>query len=278
NFVFSGFHFNDRARGLQQGMQQTDASPALSNAMAQNFSSYITRQGNASPLPILFVNSTRMQDGKPGVFSTIKLHSLKTERIDICAQMNNKQDVTLACAVVNGARFPYLSPAGAMCDTSGHWQYFVDGGYFDNSGAGIVHELLHEVLGLMETPEYADIKQRVVIRVVHITNSEWGPGIEQGRLHHVNTMKNDLAAPFITLLGSYSMQTSVNDFRLKNYVQDHEGATDVYLKIPLLKEGESGEAFTMNWVISKHVRDKMDSRLDSAGFSTASQVIKKDFR
>ena len=43
----------------------------------------------------------------------------------------------LSTAVVMGARFPYLSPAGRINNS-----YYVDGGYFDNSGAGIVNEML----------------------------------------------------------------------------------------------------------------------------------------
>lgn len=279
NMIFSA-PFNDRAFGLQRSMQEVKGSKELSNAFASPFSKYVRTKNDQSQLPILFINSTRMQDGKPAVYSTIAMHKDYTERLDMCSEMPTDKDVSLAAAVINGARFPYVSPAGALKDKNGKYQYYVDGGYFDNSGAGITHELLQEVLRLLETDtSFEGKRNQIVMRVIHITNSEWSSLGYGGNLKKATTLKNDIAAPLVTIFGSYSMQTSVNDKRLENFLsrsQKHKDQT--YLSIHLLKDGEDGKNFTMNWVISDYIRKKMDERLKEKSFTEAAEVIKSDFK
>ena len=76
-----------------------------------------------------------MQDGRPGVVSTMKLdYNIFGRRLDVLDSLRPGEDVHLSSMVILGARFPYVSPAGRIRNN-----YFVDGGYFDNSGAGVVH-------------------------------------------------------------------------------------------------------------------------------------------
>jgi hypothetical protein len=57
--------------------------------------------------------------------------------------------ITLAQAVHNSARFPYISPAALVSTTNGEpWDYLVDGGYFENSGAATLNAMIAEILKL----------------------------------------------------------------------------------------------------------------------------------
>ena len=79
-----------------------------------------------------------MQDGNPGVVTNLTLDSATfNNRVDVIKLLDKKVDITLTSASILGARFPYLSPAGRIGRN-----YFVDGGYFDNSGAGVVQEMI----------------------------------------------------------------------------------------------------------------------------------------
>ena len=61
-----------------------------------------------------------MQDGRPGVISNIKIESSAFgKRIDVLGLLKKDTDMRLSTAVIMGARFPYLSPAGRIdADTS----------------------------------------------------------------------------------------------------------------------------------------------------------------
>jgi hypothetical protein len=232
------------------------------------------------PLPILCINTTRMQDGRPAVISTIKINEdsimkikehFFNNRVDVLSLVNEKKDLKLSSAVVLGASFPYLSPAGRIDtkkivkkDTTTkeitESEYFVDGGYFDNSGAGVVNEMIIGMMRLMkeDTAFLSRYAGKVKFFVLHITNDP-GAGDEE-TLGKVNPLTNDLAAPVKTLVGSYGSQTSVNDSRLENYMINNFG-TGHYTRINLYEKDDK-MSFPMNWVISRRVLDSMNARLE----------------
>ncbi len=172
--------------------------------------------------------------------------------------------MNLSTAVVLGASFPYLSPAGRIdhkpCDTCMvEPNYFVDGGYFDNSGAGAVFEVVFALQGMLDDPEFAAYKDKLDFTILHITNDP----VAEVKLEKVNPFTNDLAAPVKTLLGAYGTQTSVNDFRLKKYIAsmyDEEIGSGHYKHISLYRDKEKMD-YTMSWVISRYVLKAMDKRL-----------------
>jgi hypothetical protein len=244
-------------------------------------SEIMTQKGKQANLPILCINTTRMQDGRPGVISTINVHEdsiMNTKedffngRVDVLNLVNEKNDLKLSSAVVLGASFPYLSPAGRIDKTDtakkdkSKSEYFVDGGYFDNSGAGVVNEMIIGMMQLMieDTAFLSRYKNKLDFYILHCTNDP-NPG-EEPELKKVNPLSNDLAAPLVTLVGSYGTQTSVNDSRLKNYMINNFGPGH-YTRINLYKKDDKMR-FPMNWVISRRVLDSMNARLEG------SQVVK----
>ncbi len=234
----------------------------------------ITQKDQKTGLPILCINTTRMQDGRPGVISTINMQEYYfNQRVDVLSLLDEKKDLKLSSAVVLGASFPYVSPAGridarVLVKTATgkkektESQYFVDGGYFDNSGAGVVNEMIIGMKQLMkeDTAFLSKYDGKLDFRVLHITNDP-NPGGEPV-LEKVNPLINDLAAPVKTVAGNYGSQTSVNDSRLENYMRINFGPGH-YNRINLYKENDN-MIFPMNWVISKRVLDSMDARLEGS--------------
>jgi hypothetical protein len=260
----------DRAWALEHSMEKT-GDATLDRAVSRGFSNYLPYVKDALPnvrnaLPIIFINTTRMQDGRPGVVSNIDIDSIANgNRIDVLDSLAGGEDIHLSTCMVMGARFPYVSPAGRIRN-----QYFVDGGYFDNSGAGIVHEMLQEIEHLKQDTAFVNgtMIRKLRFYVLHITNTPFSISAPES----VHPFKNDLLAPLVTLAGSYSTQTDVNDYRLNNYI-DKYNRDSSHLIINLYREKKE-QSFPMNWVISSRMLDSMQVRTKQAALDTIIQRLR----
>jgi len=265
---------HDRADALAQSLEHApNEKDFLYNSFAIPFSYLITQKNDSSyKLPVFCINTTRMQDGRPAVISNIDIGDTSNyfnNRIDVLSLLvsNGKErDMKLSTAVVLGASFPYLSPAGRIdswtdssCERLSH--YFVDGGYFDNSGAGVVNEMLiamNNLNGMLKNePRLQKYANKLDFYVLHITNTD----VKKSKLHRINPFTNDLMSPVQTIMGSYGTQTLVNDQRLKNFLKSTYGNSSHYINIDLYADTTSLKKFSMNWVISDHQRARMDTNL-----------------
>jgi len=250
------FHLlNDRAAALEKSFQSTKKENEITRLMNLPFSALQLHHDSSCVKPLVFINCTRMQDGTPAVVSNINIEkNVFGKRIDVLKSLDSSQDLSVATAVALGARFPYFSPAGRIGN-----QYFVDGGYFDNSGAGVVHEMLldlHSMImdSIRSNPQHPYKKIR--FNVLHITNeTETEKSIEK-----THPLVNDLAAPVKTMLGSYARQTDINNLRLYKYLLEIYKGDTTYQSINLYKKGEE-EDYPMNWSISDQSLGRMNKRL-----------------
>ncbi|MBI5858025.1 MAG: hypothetical protein HZB42_10320 [Sphingobacteriales bacterium] len=275
----------DRGRALALALEKAPPKNCfLYDSLHTMFSSVITQQKDSLEhnynLPILCINVTRMGDGNPAVFSNIRIGSNVIEknyfnqRIDILDQLGESRDIKLSTAVVLGASFPYISPAGRIDysksvrndkkgrrELKSESQYFVDGGYFDNSGAGVVNEMIVALNNMLEKDEdfkdYRKYKDKLAFFVLHILNTD-PKNISKDPL---NSVTNDLMAPAKTMIGSWGKQTSINDERLKSYLSSLYGDNSHYKKIDLYDNPRSDFRYSMNWVISDKQLDKMNEAL-----------------
>ncbi|CAL1519314.1 patatin-like phospholipase family protein [Chitinophaga sp. MM2321] len=242
-------------------------------------SSFPAIKSGITVMPILCINTTRMQDGNPGVVTNLRLDSgIFNNRVDVLNLLRHDSDITITSGAILGARFPYLSPAGRIQN-----QYFVDGGYFDNSGAGVIQEIIRGIINIAEDDRrihgdtsalYQQIS-RLNFKVLHITNS---PVIPDGEaFQSVAPVKNDLFAPVLTIVGAYGMQTTVNDIRLSHFISDistYYNRKASYLQIPLYKDSlewqqdplrarfpDREPSYTMNWFMSDTTIRRIDKRL-----------------
>ena len=241
----------DRAAALEKSLEETKDGSGLDREMEASFSASM-----AKGLPALMINATRMQDGRPAVASTLRMDSgVFGKRLDILGMMDSSKDVRLGTMTVLGARFPYLSPAGRLGD-----DYYVDGGYFDNSGAGAVHEMLIELKRIVDSTLSKDTShfyRKLRFHIIHTRNS---PLVED-RARKVHPLVNDLLAPVKTLIGAYGTQTDVNNLRVVKYLQQINGGESTYISFNLYRPGER-DRYPMSWSISGVNRDSMDARLE----------------
>ena len=280
SYIFHFKWYKDRAAALEGSFEESARVPDTSRYQVPFYDNFSTFRAlgddNKIALPILFVNTTRMQDGNPGVVTNLKLDSgLFNNRVDVLGLLGPDQDISMASGAILGARFPYLSPAGGIANN-----YFVDGGYFDNSGAGVVQETLRGILNLMKDSSQSQSVlyrqlHRLHIKILHIVNSP--VDLDSMNLRPVPPIKNDLFAPVLTIVGAYDMQTTVNDNRLHNYVKDirkYSGVVAEDTLISLYKEYserpkdtlhrrfDKEPAYSMNWFMSDTTRRRIDERLE----------------
>ena len=171
---------------------------------------------------------------------------------------------------------PYLSPAGRIGDN-----YFVDGGYFDNSGAGVVQEMIRGIINIGKRDSmdngtgtlYQQVR-KLHFKVLHITNS---PVIlDSNNIKSEAPIKNDLLSPVLTILGAYDMQTTVNDERLINFINDINSFTNNkadYTQIPLYEDASEWKqdplskevviepSYFMNWFMSDTTLHRINNRV-----------------
>lgn len=247
----------DRAAALEFSMESVPLNKKMGKLMATPLSQIINAdQQQDNRLPILCINTTSMQDGRPGVVSTMKLdYNIFGRRLDVLDSLRPGEDVNLSSMVILGARFPYVSPAGRIRNN-----YFVDGGYFDNSGAGVVHEMVIELQRMISDSlqkDTAHYLRKLRFFVLHTTNSP----LEEAVLSKVHPLINDLAAPVKTLVGSYTNQTYVNNLRLLKYLLQINKGDTTYIPFNLYQQNEK-ELYPMNWVISDSTLRKMNKRLE----------------
>ncbi len=273
--MFGRLDIADRAAALEYALENgQDKTAILYEKFKTPFSAYIPSDSNQ--LPIICINVTRVQDGCPSVISNIKLDdNIFGQRVDILASLPGEKEMKLSTAVIMGARFPYISPAGRIGNS-----YYVDGGYFDNSGAGIIQEMILELNRMIKDSVAADPDRYSFLKhlsfyVIHSQNGY--PGSD---LHKIQPLINDVAAPVLTLVGAFGTQTSVNDWRLIKYLKDlHRETKDTgYYPMNLYSEINPNElsdtvVFPMNWAISDHYIKKMKDRLENIQVKTVIDMV-----
>jgi predicted acylesterase/phospholipase RssA len=278
NYIFHVSAAKDRAAALESSFEESSRNSDDSTYQVpfyDTLSKFTAIRDGRIYLPILFVNTTRMQDGNPGVVTNLKPDSgIYNERVDVLNLLDGNKDISLTSGAILGARFPYLSPAGRIANN-----YFVDGGYFDNSGAGVIQETIRGILNIEKEDSmangtlYPQIK-KLRFTILHIVNS---PVEKDSRdIVPVAPIKNDLMSPILTIEGAYDMQTTVNDVRLINYISDINrfgGHHANYNRISLYEDSaewshdplrarfDKEPSYAMNWFMSDTLLRRIDNRL-----------------
>lgn len=243
---------DDRAGALERVIENFGRDSA-SLDLTRPFDEVIQSDGE---LPMLFINTTSVRKGKPAVVSSVALDSTICSRIDVVGTLKGKSMMRYSTAFILGARFPYVSPAGQLLEEN-----YVDGGYFDNTGAGIVHEALQYLIPKMKAlartdTARANLYNRIQFRVLYISNSP----LKTSPVTSIHPLSNDLASPILTVLGTYSSQTDVNNLRLESFLRQADYCGKM-TPINLYQTPEDPD-LPMNWVISNYNLSKMNRRLE----------------
>jgi hypothetical protein len=165
---------NAALEGTFERMWNENAGFALGGGTEPGFlgARFAALPGSRIPLdlmPHFFLNGTDVGSGKRVITSTIRW-SLQDPLFPDSADFIRlaSRDVSMATAVTNSARFPFISPAGRFVSegpTQVAYQ-IIDGGYFENYGARTAWELARAI----EDLNAADPTLGVVPVVVVVSN------------------------------------------------------------------------------------------------------------
>lgn len=163
----------DRARALEYTVETSwkNATPGKcatcdANRMAEKALDMYGRVPPRNAVPHLFLNTTEAGTGQIIPYATVRVLQLATpfrgqaeidedsldstkpalsqiERLSLQDRMLD-DNIPLSTATIVSARFPYLTPAGSVGYSGGH---YVDGGYFENSGTWLVSGLVQNLIG-----------------------------------------------------------------------------------------------------------------------------------
>ena len=169
-----GALFNDRGRALTRAWEQAAQDQGLTS-LAEPFAAlYEHADGSLSTdVPALFFNSTTVGQGWRFIEDPFRpfADSPWTTAYDGSRWLDPR--VPLSEAVLNSARFTYLSPAGTL-QTAGATNsppitpatlQLVDGGYFENSGTTTLREIMQRL-----RTDAAKQGQPLRFVVLHISN------------------------------------------------------------------------------------------------------------
>ncbi|MEI9989079.1 MAG: hypothetical protein WDM86_03490 [Rhizomicrobium sp.] len=163
----------DRSRAIEYAIEGAWAKATTGNCglcdqsrMAENALNLYGSPASQSAVPYLFLNTTEAGTGRVIPYATVHLPGLATpfrdkaqidegafdnvkpapsqiERLTLQDRMVDDR-IPLSTAAVVSARFPYLTPAGRLSYSGGH---YVDGGYFENSGTWLLSGMVQYLIG-----------------------------------------------------------------------------------------------------------------------------------
>lgn len=261
---------HNRADALENAIAKSSADTLINGYFELPVSQVFDTTG---ALPILFINTTQVDNGMPGVISTVRLPD-RSQRQDVLSLVDSMGmhhgtgDLRLSTAAVLSSRFPYVSPAGKVFD-----RYYVDGGYFDNSGAGTVLEFISALNSFMTDTAQKEMlryRKHFTFHILHITNSEVIPRPS----NDIHPLTNDLLAPVLTLAGMQGSSTNIGNGMLiqafRQFNVDTANALIVYNLYDemwpdsLLRRGQFEDGYPMSWVLSDYQLDRMKDALTRA--------------
>ena len=98
-------------------------------------------------LPALIINGAREEDGRRILTSSLRFGPEVTpDGVDFY-QLSD-QDIRVSTAIVNGARFPIVSPGGTLMRQGRADGHVLDGGYFDGNGMVTLHDIAAAIMGI----------------------------------------------------------------------------------------------------------------------------------
>jgi hypothetical protein len=154
----------DRSRGLEEvwgrdwadTMARCAVNGDSTNPWIRPVTDLYSTASNSPQLPVLALNSTALGAGLPVLQANFQLS--RADVTQIFSPQLATGTLTLAQAVHNSARFPYVSPPGVvqMAQPGGdagtanpiklvYWDRLGDGGYVEASGAFMVAEVIREL-------------------------------------------------------------------------------------------------------------------------------------
>ena len=212
-------------------------------------------------LPALIINGTSEKTGLRIITSNLLIdEKWFIDALGYFEDVKPQYDIRVSTAAHNSARFPYIDAAGTLTTAeSGMTDRIVDGGYFENFGAGSLYDLLR-ALDKIKGPLEEKYNRKIKFFVIQITSD---PTLETDRSARDDLWRkksglalnvaSDLTAPPVALFDTGSalgyratqiLKRTVNP--TGGTVGGKDGTNEHYAEFRLTNKDAA-----MNWVLSR---------------------------
>jgi predicted acylesterase/phospholipase RssA len=240
----------DRSKVFEEAWEIVWAEIMGNNDFASPFTDLWSGNKN-STIPALFLNSTRVEDGMPFVISNLELDFDKSVIHDIYDYPLASNDIRISTASNLSARFPLFSAAGIIRDDiSGNASGFVDGGYFDNSGANTAYEVMKKVKLILGT------KWSKIIPVVIFIQNSPEPELKYKNFHAFFYQMTTPLDTFFEVMGSRTLNSLEH---VREFLSRNRGLFINYSLPDELDKRPEKHVIPLGWTLSDTSREIMNS-------------------
>ena len=174
--------------------------------------------------PVLIVQGASEDGGRRFLTSGVKFGCDEIDADDFLDSV--RHDVAVSTAILNGARFPWISPGGtfsaARCGADGRvTDHVLDGGYFDGAGAETLREMVRALHAIRAEAHETD-PLNIVFVLIGYRNSDAAKPTPAVAV-------NDVFAPLFGLFASMSAHESHLAREVKLVGQSKIEAADPYV-------------------------------------------------
>jgi hypothetical protein len=255
----------DRARSLEDAWASAWVNQYHTNVLDESVGELYADAAQAKViLPHLLLNGTSVETGQRIITSDLEVQSrIKANGqddssgsfLDIIPATEKLTNVLirLSTAAHQSARFTYFSPAGRFQDGT----HIVDGGYFENSGASTLMDVLRAVQWRIQSKQWTDVEPRIIL----IDNDP----ISQKTKLNTNRLMSETLSPVLALLNT---RTARGSYAVEQALDVSWKATNVYQfdlyerpKNEPLGSCRTPAELPLGWTLSRCAMDEMDAQL-----------------
>jgi len=246
----------DRAGILEQTWEKSFREVTLehSNLMEASFNTV-----NASG-PAVFVNTTEVETGSRALLSNIMIDSAYfTDVVNV--QDKLRANVRYSTAILFSARFPYLSPAGAIQrddEADSLRRHYVDGGYFENMGNITTMEVMKAVR------QYCNATGKKIKPVVLLLTND----APDGKMKTVR-FANELLEPLDAFMNVRSGHTWFTLAEMERFVR----TPAINSEIINFNMGLDGQQVPMNWFMSTGTKQRVNNLFEEQPYLSNKQRV-----
>jgi hypothetical protein len=219
-------------RSWEEAWASIDPSARTAPLMRELFLNLAPKAGQPWR-PILIIQGTSENSGRRVLTSGVKFDCNEVDADDFLDSF--RSDVAASTAILNGARFPWYSPAGTFqasrCGIPGRVEdHIVEGGYFDSAGAETLREVALAINAIRAQAGEAD-PLRIIFVLIGYRDQDTPEPTPALAI-------NDVFAPLFSTLSSISAHQAPLLLALKQFGQTGVGDRDPYTS----RFGSSGAA------------------------------------
>ena len=251
----------DRARALEQAWEQAWPEAGFEkNLWSSHGFDGLWKKGKY--VPSLLLNGTEVTTGRRIITSNLVIRAQEFPDSYDFFQMDPGR-IRPSTAVLNSARFTYVSPAGKLGKDGGR---IVDGGYFENFGADTARDFLRAALEYLQGK---DVKVNPII--ILISNDQNLEGVPMNaavctppannQLHNKgSSWGGEILSPIRALLATRNSRGVLATINLCLLVKKNNGQ---FFHFRLYKENNTSEP-ALGWVLSTESENTMRQQLRTA--------------